>query len=287
MKAILNLLTSKQWQVAIVLISVLLVSCDNDNEVDLVSQESEDTAISEAEIDAVYEDVDDLSIVGLSATEASEGGKLADGEPDDDRFCGTFTFEGDKTAGTIIIDFGEGCEDKNGNIRKGKIIIGYQGGKLVPGSFVKTTLEDYSINDIAIEGVRTLENISESLEDYPTFHITLEGGKITWPDETFATREVDRVRVWVNAPNPLNDEHHVTGTAEGMTRRGVDYEMVITDTLVYKRVCRISRRGRIPVAGTKVITTEEKVITIDYGDGECDRRVEIVVNGNREEVAVD
>ncbi|MTI20851.1 hypothetical protein E1176_07450 [Fulvivirga sp. RKSG066] len=286
MKTILKLLTNKNWLFAIAFSGLFLASCDNEEDIGLVSDEAETEAISEADIDAVYEDVDDMALVSLQAADNS-GGRITEDTPDSDRFCGTVTFEGDKSAGKITIDFGDGCEDKKGNVRKGKVIIEYQKGRLIPGSFVMISLEGYSINDIAIEGVRKLENISESIEDYPTFHITLVGGKITWPDGTDATREVDKVRVWVNAANPINDEHHVTGTANGKTRRGVNYDMVITDTLVYKRSCRFSRRARIPVAGTKVITTDNKTIIMDFGDGECDRKVEITVNGNNEEVTLD
>lgn len=284
MKTIVNLLMKKTW--LFLVIGMIAVAC-NDSELDLVTDESEQVAVSEAEIDAVYEDVDDISSVSIQFSAANDGGKIAE-DPADDRFCeNVFSFEGDKHSGTITLDFGDGCIDRNGNVRKGKIIIEYMGGKLVPGSKIVTTLVEYSINNIEIKGVRTLENISESLEDYPTYHITLVGGEVIWPDGTNATREVDKVRVWVNANNPLNDEHHVTGTANGKTRRGVNYDMVITDTLVYKRACRLSRRGRLPVAGTKVITTDNKIITVNFGDGECDKRVEIIVEGNREEVTVD
>ncbi|MDX1628158.1 MAG: hypothetical protein R3345_05630, partial [Fulvivirga sp.] len=223
----------------------------------------------------------------LIALESNSGGRLAESAPEDDRFCGNFSFTGDKSAGTIVIDFGDGCEDQRGNIRTGKIFIQYQGGRLMPGSTVTTTLEDFTFNNVAVEGTRTLKNISESLEEYPVFQITLTGGSLTWPDGTVATREVDRVRVWVNAPNPINDEHHVTGTATGITRRGVNYSMEVTDTLVYKRSCRLSSRGRIPVAGTKVITTDNRVITIDFGNGDCDKIVDILVDGNQEEVTLD
>ena len=33
------------------------------------------------------------------------------------------------------------------------------------------------------------------------------------------------------------------------------------------------------VEGTKVLTTESKTITIDYGTGECDKTVTITKNG--------
>lgn len=269
---------------------VYLMSCEDDGEEinNSISESEEQLVASEAEIDALYEDVDDMTTTGLASTENS-GGKTA--EEEDDRFCeGSFNFSGDKSSGVITVDFGDGCVDRYGNTRKGKIIIEYTGGRLMPGSVVHTTLENYSINDISVEGMRTLTNIADSTDDYPTFHITLQGGKVIWPDETFATREVDRVRVWVNAPNPFNDEQHVTGTASGKTREEVAYNMEIIDTLVYKRSCRISRRALLPVQGIKVIKTETdstaQTITIDYGEGGCDRAVDITTEGRSEEVTV-
>ena len=53
--------------------------------------------------------------------------------------------------------------------------------------------------------------------------------------------------------------------------------MVNTD-IVFKRRCRF------PVSGIKVVTTENRVITIDFGDGECDRTATVTVDGQSEEV---
>lgn len=290
MKVIANLKLEVMKKLGFVLLAgiVALSACTDEAEETGIDESLTDTALTDAEVDAVYEDIDDLSSLSLESTGNVLGGKVADEEPTDDRFCeGIITFEGDKSGGTITIDFGDGCEDDFGNIRKGKIIIAYTGPRFEPGSTVITTLVDYSINDIAIEGTRTLENISTSSVDYPTFNITLVGGKVTWPDETFATRDSDRVRVWKRERNPREDAHLITGEANGVTRRGVAYEMQILDTLVYKRACRISRRARIPVQGVKQIETEEKIITIDFGDGECNRRFEVICEGKTEDVTVD
>jgi hypothetical protein len=155
----------------------------------------------------------------------------------------------------------------------------------MPNSQIITTLEDYSINDIAIEGVRTVTNSTESLESNPKFTITVQGGKATWPDGTFATREVNRTREWVRANNPLNDEWIVTGTAAGTNRDEKTYQMEITKPLVYKRSCSASKGG-IAVEGTKVLTVDGKVITIDYGSGACDRMITITINGQSKEIEV-
>jgi hypothetical protein len=175
--------------------------------------------------------------------------------------------------------------DARGNVRKGIIKIEFKGRCFLPNSQIITTLQDYSINDIALEGVRTVTNSTESLLTNPKFTITVQGGKATWPDGATATREVNRVREWVRANNPLNDEWIVTGTAAGTNRDGKTYQMEITKPLVYKRQCA-SNKGNIAVEGTKVLTVDEKVITIDYGSGTCDKLVTISINGQSKEIEI-
>lgn len=141
-----------------------------------------------------------------------------------------------------------------------------------------------------IEGTRTVTNSSGSLEDHPSFTIVVDGGKVTWPDGTFATRESNRTREWIRAANPINDEWRVTGTAAGTNRNELSYTMEITKALVFKRQCAISNRIFMPVAGEKVLTTVlstgTRQMKIDYGDGECDKIVTVTINGESKEVEI-
>jgi hypothetical protein len=283
----LNITRINQLFVMLLLASTMLFSCGED----VITENQADAAeivTSEADMDAVFEDIDDLSAVASEAVDGGNTGGRKMADVDDDRFCtGIFSYEGTKETGTATLNFGEGCTDGKGNVRKGKIFIYHSGRYFAPGSITKLTFEGYSINGISIEGTRTVENISTSESDTLTFSVTLDGGKVTWADSSFATREVDHVRVWERALNPLNDRVLISGTASGINRRGVAYSSLITEDLVYIRNCRSSRRGRLPVAGVNVITTDLKVITLDFGDGECDNKVRIVVNGSEEEIVID
>ena len=290
--------TTKKNTLGLILALFLLFSC-NDNGVLEITSTDEVSVENEAATASYFEDVDDLSMVAMASDEATvDGGKATPGGRK--IFIGDWRLEcanveivlSDDSQkahpkGVITIDFGDGCEDKKGNVRKGKIIITFDGRRFMPGSSYVTTFEDYSINDIKIEGVRTVTNVSGSLEEHPTFTIVVEGGKATWPDGTFATRESNKKREWIREANPLKDEWHVTGNAAGTNRRGVAYTMEITETLVYKRECAIGNRVFMPVAGIKVLTTENRQMTIDYGDGECDRKVTVTINGETREVEVD
>jgi hypothetical protein len=244
--------------------------------------------------DFALQDVDDLAGLAMISDAATSGGRTS-GEPrnitiSDPRLnCAnavvTITMDPASTPahpiGTIVIDFGEGCTGPMGNVRKGKIIISFNGRRFMPGSVIAITFEGYSFNEIALEGTRTLTNISGSTEEAPAFEVELVGGQATWPDGTVATREHCYVHTWQRAANPLNDQLVVTQCADrevaasGTNRRGRTYTMKIVEPLRYKRGCPIA------VSGVKVFTdvTSGKVITVDYGDGRCDRVVTITFNG--------
>lgn len=267
-------LTKKALQAIGVAALVFFAACTTDD----VEKSSvvDDDALLEAESIAQsdFDEIDDISSNIMGIAESNTGGRIAD--VDDDR-CHCAEITHDRENKTITIDFGDGCKGPNGVVRSGIIFITYTGPRFVPGSEWTVTFRNYYVNRRHIEGLRTVTNISESMDSNPTFHITLEDGKVTWPDETFATREVDKVRVWVRASNPLLDEFHILAesVASGVNRRGIAYKAEVLTDLVYKRNCRNDRRIRIPVQGTKQIMTRERTCVIDYGEGECDNIIDI------------
>ena len=290
--------TTKKYTLGLILVLITMFSCDESGILE-ISNTDEVSVENEAVTDSYFEDADDLSVVAVASDNATvDGGKTSTGGRkiiiSDFRLeCAEVTIDvaddskPSHPKGVITIDFGDdGCVDKRGNVRKGKIIITYDGRRFFPGSTIVTTFDGYSINDIKIEGVRTVTNASDSLEEHPSFTIVVVGGKATWPDETFATRESNRKREWIRASNPVNDEWRVTGTAAGTNRNGVSYTMEITEALIFKRECAISSRIFMPVAGVKLLTTENRQLTIDYGNGTCDKIVTITINGESKEVEV-
>jgi len=283
LKTINSLLVKSTFVLAIVAM-LFATSCQQSAENPTQNFEAT-TADAIAEAD--FDEIDDISQGALSYSDGSIGGKLSaeDGRGMDERAsCATVTH--DKEAQTITIDFGDGCTGPHGQIRSGIIFITYSGKRFVPGSIWTITFRDFYIGDRHIEGVRTVENVSESLEVNPKFHITLVGGKVTWPDGTFATREVDRYRVWVRAANPLLDEMHILegSIAFGINKDGADYSSTVLNDLVYKKTCRSERSARFPVSGVKEITIGESTILIDFGDGECDSLATITKDGVSTEI---
>lgn len=283
----------------VVVFLVFLASCSEKDGFDLSLNDAKNIQ-EEAAFEAYQEDADDMGQLAVASDEASSTGARGGTKPTDGRFtCAevTVTFADDNVParpgvmanphGYITINFGSvGCTDQRGNVRKGIIKVEFKGRRFMPQSFIKITFDGYTINGVKIEGSRTVTNTSSSTESNPKFNIVVVGGKATWADGTMATREANLTREWLRAANPSQDQWTLTGTASGTNRSGKAYQMQITKALVYKRECAMSNKVFMAVEGTKVLTTENRQVTIDYGTGACDKLVTITINGVSVEVEV-
>jgi hypothetical protein len=256
----------------------------------------QDTAdlTDEAITEAYFQDLDDMAGIAIespSETQYTNGRVSTSITIQDHRFnCDgiivTLTSDPASTSetpkGVLAIDFGSsGCTDLKGNVRKGKIFFAYSGKRFVPGSTVVTTTDNYSINGVKLEGMRTLTNVQNSTESAPRFNVVLENGKATFPNALTATRESDITWQWNRATNPAEDnlEIEITSEASGVTRAGRVYHVDVVEPLIFTRHCGI------PVSGVKQYTIDgEKAITVDYGDGACDRSFSLTINGVRKDI---
>ena len=255
-----------------ILISAFLISC-NDGKFDFATNDTENVQ-NEAVSDSYADDADDISSLVLSSDEATLNGKVSSSgrrvfkvqDVAKRLDCAVVTIERDSTLdepkGTITIDFGAGCTDMRENVRKGIIRVRYNGRRFIANSTVETTFDNYSINDVKMEGTRTVTNITGSSEETPKFTIVLTGGRTTWPDGTFATRSVNRTREWIRATNSLSDLWIIIGSASGTNRKGENFSMEITKPLVFKRECSSNNKRKefIAVEGTKQLTVGDKLI---------------------------
>ncbi len=177
----------------------------------------------------------------------------------------------------VTIDFGDGCTAINGVVRKGKIIIEYSGDRHTAGSYRMVTLEDFYLDSLHLEGSRKIELISsDSLSR--VVKTTMTNGKVTFPDETFATREAEHIKSMIQGADESDDYTLISGEASGLRTDGVAYSITILEDLLIKRLCGVARVV-IPVSGIKEIVSGETTATLNYGDGTCDNEVEVTVDG--------
>jgi hypothetical protein len=269
---------------ALLLLALLLAtaSCTNVDTPSEFSVEDSDDAVSEATDESANDDAEDLAFTALAA-DAPIGGKIS---TVDDRFgCAEVTRMGDKSVGTIRIDFGDGCNDKRGRTRRGAILIAYSGVWSEAGSSWTVTFDNYFVNDVNITGTRQVKNITtDTLRR--RFQVDLEDGEATWPDGRIARRRLHHIREHERDNNNVLLRLIIYGTAEGNHRNGRGYQIEILEPLVYDRSCA-AEGVIIPVKGKKLIKHGNRQITVDYGDGTCDNVVTLInVNGRMKEIRI-
>jgi hypothetical protein len=267
----------------------LLSSCEKSAESGL-STETTATVNNESTQESQQDEVDDISnnqMANVDSPTGREDGKFF--FTDLRCSCATITHDVDtvKGSGTIHIDFGTGCKDKNGNVRAGVINVSWSGGRwFVAGSVYTITFFGYSVNGVSFSNndLRTVTNVSTATSPL-TFNV-VANHTLTWPDNTTATRAVHKTRQWVRSSDIVSDKFIITQTSAdvaagvGINRHGIAYSAEITSPLVYLRSCAISNRVFKPVQGTKVITYDNgKVATIDFGNGSCDATYTVTADG--------
>jgi hypothetical protein len=280
LKLIVKEKNASLWKIltiTIALVALILTSCNEDKIGINTTLEDQESVQLDNDDDFYLEDSNDFASSVLETETASSGGKIAE-ETDSRLACAEITRTGTEESGTIVIDFGEGCTDPRGNVRKGKIVIEFSGRRINPGSFWSMEYVGYSINEISIEGLRKVNNISEPGTGVLVFKVDMENGVITWPNGSQARRRVHHIREHHRNDSNLLDRLIVYGTAEGNHRNGRGFFIEILEPLVYTRECR-EQGIFIPVAGVKLIKHGDRQITVDYGDGECDNIV-VITNKN-------
>ena len=266
---------------AIGLLTFVATSCTEDK-VDADTTLEDQESVQLDNMDEYYlEDADNLVSNVLEQESGSTGGKIATDDEEDSRLvCAEITRTGTEESGTIVIDFGDGCEDKRGNIRTGKIIVEFSGRWFLPGSFWSIEFVNYTINGVSISGIRRVNNISES-EDSLVFEIKMEA-TIIWPDGTEVTRKIHRKRHRELHDNNILDRLIAYATEDINHPKGRGFSVEILEPLVYSEAC--AEEGVIiPVEGVKLIKfgNGRRQLTVDYGDGTCDNVVAITNKDGR------
>jgi hypothetical protein len=234
-----------------------------------------DLAIEEVFADDIIEDIFSESYDILF--DASEYGIFKSDAEDEDTVCKIRTVErpeGERWPKVVTIDFGDGCEDRLGNVRKGKIIVTVTGKYKEEGSTRSITFEDYYVNDNKVEGEKVITNTGRE-DGLLVFSIELTNGKIIRADGAVIERNASKTRTWAEGeetPARWDDVFVINGTVNKVNKNGVNVTKTITD-LVRARNCRF------PLSGIVEITTDDDrpVAVIDYGEGECDKWATVTV----------
>lgn len=244
-------------------LTLVFPSCQKEEEdnmsAEALTQDSEDVALA---FD-FFEDTDDE--IELTVEELGLGVTIRSA-------CPTVTVTPDRISfpRTITLDYGDaGCPGRAGRTRKGKIVITQSDSMNIPGATRVVTFENFFIDNARIEGVRTITFKGRNDKGQPYFTWSMENGKITYPDGTSVTWSNNYTRTQITGANTrirIDDIFTITGSGQGISRKGHAYKKTITEPLVRAANCRWFQRGAVQM------TVADRTWTMDYdnGAGLCD-----------------
>ncbi len=263
-----------KWLLAsTLLLGVFFTACKKD-ETSTVTTEQITAAEDQTAANDLYEDIDEQVDI---AVETRGGGGTCPTviiDPADGSYPRTMT-----------IDFGtDGCTGPDGRVRKGQIVVEITDTLTIVGAVRTATFVNFFVDGAQLEGTRTLTNQGPNADGNSTFSRTVAGGKITFPDGESVTWEANHVITLIAGGNTniiIDNVWEVTGGSSGVNRNGNSFSTEIVTPLLRKRVCPWI------VSGTKALTVNGKTLTIDYGDGTCDRKATVVgPNGGTRQILI-
>jgi hypothetical protein len=272
------------------IILIFMPTCSRDND-GSISEIDLKLAQDEVYADALYDEVDNMVVSEITALD--DNGYVSTGlkSAEDEDPCFTVTVDHPDSTHfpkVVTIDYGNGCTivfNDDTITRKGQILITITNRWFIPGAQFIVTFGDFYLNNVKIEGTRTITNLGLNSENHLELGIVLQGGKITFEDSTWMSREADHVREWIRHWNPQLDTILITGTANGINVLGEEYSRVITEPLVLVH-CQEYKWRWVIVGGTVEVTNSATGITIINHDAEgCEGTVIVNSNGYRHNYA--
>jgi hypothetical protein len=263
---------------------VLIPSCSKEDSGSISSNDIV-AAQDEAYADALYEEVDNMVVSNITTLDINHFSMMALKSASDEDECVSISVDHPDSTWfpkVITLDYGTGCTKvfRDDTITwRGQIIITLTDRWFVQGAEHIVTFNNFYINDVKIEGTRTITNMGLNAKNHLELKIVLENGKITFNDTASMTRNATHVREWIHSFNPLNDTILITGSASGTNVKGENYERLITEPLVMVH-CQDYFWRWVIVAGKVQITNSVTGITnVEYTGTGCEATITIGKNG--------
>lgn len=275
--------------------TLMFTSCKKDNSIspedELATLESmENDAIADFSYSAVTDDALDIAMEENQEYFGFQNSSLVDFTTPrllNGRVQRCFTITVDTTINTtfpitVTVDFKDGCIGQDGKTRKGKIITVYSGRIRIPGNKATTTFLNYYVDSINVQGTHILTNVSR--EGVPAFNRQVVNGKLTWNSGRWVRWNAVRTIAMINGAQTIadrkDDVFRITGEGKGENSRGKTWTHEITEGLIKRTMCRWISSGVIRFRHNAAVGS------LNYGDGACDNKAILTVNGRSKEIAL-
>lgn len=180
---------------------------------------------------------------------------------------GTFPF-------TFTIDYGAGCTDPHdARFRKGKLKVSLDNYWNQVGSTLTITFDEYYDSNIKLKGKIVVKH--DALGQYTVSVVDGACETEKWNIKYASSHTFKWLQGFDTEADVTDDVIEVTGNSNGVNRKDLSFTSKITSPLIKAMNCKWVQKGKIE------LTPEGKSArTLDFGDGKCDNKAKITVNGN-------
>jgi hypothetical protein len=253
--------------------SLFFISCSKDEQIDTPINATD--VSSNAKIDDISDFV--LQVVESQSNRAASNAGRNSSSASSQTSCATITTQ-ESTDGEWIrtIDYGAtNCTLSNGNMVRGKIIITFLYDFNSTTRKVYYTFDNFYHNDRRVEGSKTvIKTVLENGHPQATINLNF---KITDTDGKIYSRIGTRVREFIQgydtSNDPLDNVFSITGNWTTTFPNGANHVATITSPLIIKSNC-----DHI-VSGTIKFEKARTTAILDYGNGDCDAKATVTING--------
>jgi hypothetical protein len=184
----------------------------------------------------------------------------------------------------ITLDFGTtGLADTvngDGRLRTGKIRVSFDSLWSKIGSIATISLDTYAVAKSSsspfLQFSATTVKITHTAA--ATYHYVITGGKCEGNGYTLhwdTDRKITQTGVVATTGNGDDAYSTTSGTSNGIDRNGKSYKTNITFPIVKRTTCAWMEAGRLDLTPDGLSAR-----TIDYGDGTCDSKASLTIDGN-------
>ena len=166
------------------------------------------------------------------------------------------------------------CTGSDGKARAGMVTAVFSGPWHRPGTTVTHTLQNYYVNGIKYEGTITVtKNVN-------SFTQTVSNGKCTEGTEWTILWNSSRTLTYSDGGTilyPFDDVCLISGSASGTDRNNKAFSVDIdaNNPLKFSAGCPYIVKG-----AQTIKIQDKKDRTVDYGDGTCDNKATLTIDGN-------
>lgn len=250
--------------------SMIYVGCKKDDVADTETTSATDNSLCEGEFMRVLPTVNKIAIDEPGVHRWGPGGPSI-------QSCPMISVD---TAGSfpvvMTIDYGAtGCTDSiDGKVRKGRMIVTLDRPWDTVGCLMTIVLDSFYVGAIHFEGTTT---ITRTANDQFTMALAnghcSKAGTTPWDIDWNTNKTV----TWTSGigNSQTNQIITVTGTNEGTDRNGQHFTSTITSPIIRDLSCTWITQGTV-----ELIPDGKPTRTIDFGNGTCDNRGTIMIEGN-------